>query len=199
MSYAGKYNFGFSKPFIAKYSYDASTQQKSYSDGFLCGEGVSTTVTPAYANAKQYGDNRVCEEVNEFTSAAVELTVTKMPLKASEVLFGHTVDDTSEYTEVSKGGDTANYVGYGFTTKNSDGTYDACVLTKVKFTEGADGFTTKGDSITFKNPVLSGSAVEDETGTWREKKFGFASEADALEWVQTKLGPSASRLSGLGE
>lgn len=187
-AYKGAYNFGFSKPYIAKYNYNEETGKISYSDGFLVGEGVNTTVTPNYANAALYGDNVKVDEVNEFSGAAIALGVTRMPLVASNVLFGHKIDDTIDHTETSNANDTPNFVGYGFTTKNTDGTYDACVLYKCKFVEGEDAFTTKGDSIAFKQPTLSGSAfANDQTKDWRKKKFGFTSEEDAHAWVKEIL------------
>ncbi len=192
MPFLGSYNYGFSKPYIAKYNYDESAGTVSYTDGFTCGEGVNTSIAPAYANAKLYGDNKVCEEINEFVNAEITLGVTRMPLKAAEVLFGHTIDDT-EGLETSNGNDVANFVGYGFTAKNSDGTYDACVLLKVKFSEAADTYNTKEDSITFKKPNLNGSAITDDVSNdWRKKKYGFTTEALAEAWVKTQLGGSAS-------
>lgn len=192
MAYMGAYNFGFSKPIIAKYVYDESTGEVSYLNQFQCGEGVSTTVTPNYANAKLYGDNKCVEEVNEFTNATISLGVTKMPLVAANMLFGHTITNTdaasgsdADYTEKSNVNDTANFVGYGFTAKNTDGTYDACVLYKVKFSEGEDAYNTKGDSISFKQPTLSGSALaSDADNNWRIKKYGFTSETAAETWVK---------------
>lgn len=188
MGYNGAYNFGLSKPRIAKYNYNEASGTVTYTNGFACGEAVNTTVAPAYAETSLYGDNRSVEELSEFTSAAVTLGVTRMPLIAANVLFGHEIDE-DELTEKSNSNDNAQFVGYGFTTKNSNGTYDACVLYKVKFAEGEDAYATKSDSITFKQPTLSGKAVARDTdGQWREKKLGFPSEAAALAWVDTKLG-----------
>lgn len=181
-----KYKFGFSRPWIAKYNYDEMAGTITYSDGFKCGEGANTNVTPSYVSEKLHGDNTVVEEVTEFSSAAVTLGVTKMPLVAGAILFGHAVSGTNEKSFT---GDIANYVGYGFTVKNTDGTYDACVLPKVKFQEGADAYETKGSSIVFKKPELSGNAYGRNTdGEWREKEYNFATEALAEEWIKTKLG-----------
>lgn len=188
MGYKGAYNFGLSKPRIAKYNYDEASGTVSYTQGFACGEAVNTAVTPAYAEASLYGDNKSVEELSEFSSAAVTLGVTRMPLVAANVLFGHAINE-DELTEKSNSNDNANFVGYGFTTKNSNGTYDACVLFKVKFAEGEDSYATKADSITFKQPTITGKAVPRDTDSqWREKKYGFASEAAALAWIDTKLG-----------
>ena len=188
MNFNGSYNFGFSKPIVAKYNYNSSTGVVSYSDAIQIGEGVSTSVTPSYANAKLYGDNRTVEEVNEFVNAAIALGVTRVPLKAAELLYGHEINEI-DGIEHSKAGDVSNYVGYGFTAKNSDGTYDACVLRKVKFVEGEDTYQTKGESVTFKQPSLSGSALApDDGGDWRTKAYGFVSEEAAENWVKSVLG-----------
>ena len=188
MGYKGAYNYGLSKPRIARYNYNEAAGTISYTNGFACGEAVNTSVAPAYASASLPGDNIIVEEINEFTSAVVNLGVTRLPLIAASILFGHTVDELN-LTEKSNANDNALFVGYGFTTKNSNGTYDACVLHKVKFSEGEDSYQTKGDSITFKQPTISGTAVARDTdGQWREKKYGFASEAEALAWVDAQLG-----------
>ena len=192
------YNFGLSKPIVAKYNYNPSTGVVSYSDRLVVGEGVNTSITPSYANAKLYGDNKAVEEVNEFKNAAVTLGVTTMPAEAGPPLFGHTLD-ADKKTEHSKAGDVSNFVGYGFTAKNSDGTYDACVLRKVKFVEGEDAYSTKGESITFKTPTLNGSALTpDDDGDWRTKQFGFASEALAVAWIDTTLGLTTQSAGGSG-
>lgn len=177
-------NFGLSKPWIAKYS------DGTYSDAFQCGKAISTAVTPQTVEASLYADNQQVEDVKEFNYADVTLGVNTLPTKAAEVLFGHKIGST-DGEEVSNTGDSASYVGYGFVVAAMDGgtkKYQGCVLHKAKFTEGEESYTTKGDSITFVTPSLSGKAYGDENGDWRTKSKLFDTETEADEWVQKKLG-----------
>lgn len=175
-------NFGLSKPWIAKYS------ASGYTGAFQCGKAISTAVTPNTVTASLYADNQQVEDVTEFSNATVTLGVNTLPATAAPILFGHTKNGDEE---VSNTGDSASYVGYGFVVAAMDEgvkKYQGCVLHKVKFAEGEESYSTKGDQITFATPNLNGTAYGDERGDWRTKSELFATEAEADKWVQTKLG-----------
>ena len=185
---AKSYNIGLSMPIIAKYNFNAETRVITYSDAFRCGEAMTTTITPNYVTGALYGDNKKVDEASEFVDATLAIGSTIMPSSAPSILFGHDVNGTTG-VETSGANDVSNYVGYGVTVKNSDGSYDALVLYKAKFTEGAENFQTKGSSMNYVTPQLSGSAVTRDTDDkWRVKNFGFASESDAVDWICSVLG-----------
>ena len=178
-------NFGLSKPWIAKYN----PTTNNYSNAFKCGNAINTAVTPNFNEAGLFGDNRQVENVVEFKNANVSLGVDRMPVIAASVMFGHTV--TEEGGEISKASDSANYVGYGFITSEMvDGVkrYRACFLYKVQFKEGEEAYETKGDSIVFKTPALSGTSMSIENGEWRDKSPYFDTEDGADQWLQVKVG-----------
>lgn len=190
---AKAYNFGLSRPIIAQYTYTPAAGQTpasvSYSDAFQCGEAMNTTVTPNYATGELYGDNKKVDEISEFKDATVSCGSTIMPLSAYSTLYGHTISTSGDASQTDQTSDTPNYVGYGFAIKNSDGSYDACVLVKVRFTEGAENFQTKGDGINYVTPSMEGTAMARDTDdVWRLKSYGFESEADAVDWICTTMG-----------
>lgn len=177
-------NFGLSNPWIAKLNPNGK-----YSDAFKCGEAVNTSITPNYNEASLFGDNRQVENVSEFKNANVSLGVTKMPVVAANVVFGHKITDAGE--EKANADDASNYVGYGFITaemENGVKKYKACVLYKVKYKEGEESYETKGDSIVFKTPTLNGTAMARDDGEWRKKSPYFTSEDEADKWIQTEFG-----------
>lgn len=179
--------FGMSTPIIAKRTDTNGTE--SYSDGFICGKAIGTDVTPNYNEASAYGDNVLAEYAKEFKDADVNLNVTTLPSEAVTVMFGHTINQTTG--EIIYGaGDSANEVGYGFFANeqvNGEKKYLACWLPRVKFTEAAESYTTKGDSIEFKNPSLSGKGYADNAGNWKHK-MTFDTEAEAVAWLKEKAG-----------
>ncbi|MCI7791896.1 MAG: major tail protein [Lachnospiraceae bacterium] len=176
--------FGLSNPWIAK----LDVKNKTYSGGFKNGTAVGTDVTPQYNEANLYGDNVLQESTKEFKYADVTLNTTHMPIEAANVMFGHKVDsDTKEITYNAS--DAANYVGYGFyASEKIDGktTYIAAILPKVIFAEAAENYTTKGDSLEFKTPSVSGKAMPLEDGTWKVKKT-FETEQEAVAFIKEYL------------
>lgn len=178
----GKY-FGLSKPWIAKLNSDGTYDN---TNKFKNGAAISTTITPQYSEASLYADNKLDEYIKEFREADVELGVNAMPAVAADVLFGHSVVDGEI---IYNADDSANYVGYGFVPALADGVkkYRGVFLPKVKFTEGAEGYQTKGDNITFVTPSLTGKALPGATGTWRIKSEEFDTEAEAEAWILSQF------------
>jgi phi13 family phage major tail protein len=175
--------YGLSNPFIAKLDVAKGT----YSEGFQCGEAVGSEVNPNYIEGSLHGDNKLVEHVKVFKDADVTLTVTTLPLKAAEIMFGHEISEENN-SETDSVDDEANYVGYGFIAqeiKNGVVTYPAAWLPKVKFSEPSDSFTTNGDSITFGTPQVSGKAASDASTNWRYKQT-FATHEEAVTWLKGK-------------
>lgn len=174
---------GVAKPTIAKYT------DGTYSDAFACGKAIQIDVTPQYAEGTLFGDNLTAEHDKEFKYAEVSLNTTTLPIKAHEIMFGHTVGESEE--EVTfKAADEAGYVGFGFyITEKVDGKRKVVGtwLPKVKFAEGAESYKTKGDNIEYQTPTFTGQAEAMEDGTWKEVKV-FTTEAEAQAWIDEKSG-----------
>lgn len=182
---------GLLYPYIAKYT------ENGYTDGFKCGSAIATNVTPTYAEGSLQGDNQTVIYKKKFTDADVSLTVTELPSVAAEVMFGHTVTNDEV---IYKSTDDSNYVGFGYVsdyeTDSGAAGYEATVMPQVKFTEDAVQYQTRGDSITFTSPSVSGKARADANGEWKYvKKFDTLVEADA--YIKDKLDFPDASLSSL--
>ncbi len=178
-------NFGASRPWIA----ELDEKTNKYINAFKCGELVNTSVNPQYNTASLFGDNRKVEELRLLKQADVVLGVTTMPVKASNVMFGHKVKEDG--SEVSNVLDEGKYVGYGFITQemiNKVKKHRACLLYRVKFNEGQEDYETQGENIVFKTPTINGSALTLDNGDWKEKSPYFETEDQADEWIKEKLG-----------
>lgn len=174
---------GLKKPYVAKY--DETTGL--YSDGFLVNKGIEIVFTPAFNSAPYSGDDEIVKKIDVFKNATVAAKMTKLPIAAASVIFGHTVNGTEV---VRKTTDKANYVGYGYVTTevNDTGadTYKAQIIPKVKFMDGGETYTTNGDSITITSPQINGMAVADLNGKWLIEK-SFNTEAEAVTYVKSTL------------
>lgn len=182
--------FGLRYPLIAKYNRTTGV----YSDGFTCGKAVSLEVTPNYSEGSLYGDDEQAEYEKAFTNANVTLGTTTLPVEAAETVFGHTVDSGTN-TVTKKTTDESNYVGVGVVIDEVvDGVkkYFAYIINCAQFSEGSESFQTKGDSITFANPSITGLAIGDKTSVWQTKK-PFDDAASALAYIKTtfNMGPTA--------
>lgn len=176
---------GLAKPTVAQLTEPANT----YSKAFRLGKAIQIDITPAYAEGSLYGDNSKAEYDKEFNYADVVFNTTTLPIDAHTVMFGHTASADGDGITF-KGNDAAGYVGVGFyVTEVVDGVrkYVASWLPKVKFTEGAESYKTKGEAIEYQTPSISGQAVANSKGIWKEVK-PFTTETEAEEWLKTKSG-----------
>lgn len=173
---------GLAKPTIAKLGTDGK-----YTNGFRCGRAIDTSITPQFAEGSLFGDNTKAEYDKEFKHADITLGTTTLPIKAHNVMFGHKVNE--DETEITyNAGDESGYVGYGFyVTKKEEGkkSYEAAWLPKCKFVDGADSYKTKGDTIEYQTPSISGQALALDDGTWKEVKV-FTTEQEAQAWIDEK-------------
>lgn len=172
---------GFRKLTVA-----AMADDGTYGTPATLGKAVSMSITPNSAEGTLYGDDVAVEHDEAFTDADVTLGSTYIPTALWATIFGHTVS-TDEVTFGAA--DTAPYIGIGaIAPKKIDGVekYEAIFLTKVKMSEPESSFETKGDSITYNTPEISGSAIADGNGVWKLTKE-CATEADAQTWITSQF------------
>ena len=178
---------GLAYPTIAKL--DPATD--TYSDGFRMGKAVSVNINTNYNEANLPGDNVIAETVKEFRDGTIDLGITTIPIEAYETVFGHTVTPGEDGTLiVDKTDDVPNYVGVGLVKEELvDGkkSYIAMWIKKVLFTESGENAQTKGETISFQTPTITGTVLALADKTWRERKI-FDNEADAIAYIDEQAG-----------
>ena len=173
-------------PVIAPYSEDA-TGKVSYGAGKRVGKLMKVDVNPNFEKVKVYADDDVAEEVDIFKNAAIALGTNHIPVDCEPVMFGSTYDPEKR-SAVYGEDDNGQYVGFGsIYCKKIDkkDVYFMEWLHKVKFVLPNESRTTKGESISFNTPSISGTAYNDANGKWRTVD-NFDSLADALDALYTK-------------
>lgn len=166
------------------------SENGAYSGGFTCGHAMEMSITPQYAEGSLFGDDMKVEYDKEFKYADVSIGTTSLPIEAHEVMFGHEVKKETGESVTFKSTDEAGYVGVGvYVTEKVDGKrrYVACWMPKCKFSEGADSFKTKGDTVEYQTPTVSGQALALDDGIWKETKVFDAKDAVAA-WINEKAG-----------
>ena len=121
---------------------------------------------------------------------SLELNVSDIPLETQAELLGHTVDAG---VLKKNGGDVPPWVAVGFRTLKSNGSYRYYWLNKGKFATPEEDLKTKGDSIEFTTPTISGSFVKrDSDDEWqRQADADDSASATAItKWFNGPLQPT---------
>ena len=182
---------GLRKPIVGKMNVNGG-----YDDPIAVGKAIGITVTPNYAEASLYGDDIQAEYDKTFNYADITLNTTSLPVKAHEVMFGHSRGENG--TEiVQNSNDEQNYLGMGWASvEKVDGVRRFCAnfVYKSKFSEPNEDYSTKGENIEYKTPSLSGRAVSLDDGVW--KCFDtFETEREALNYIYGKFGKKLETLN----
>lgn len=175
---------GLRKPIIAAY-----IGNKTYGDPFAFGKAIGLQVTPNYAEGSLNADDEQSEYDKEFNYAETTLNTNTIPLIAHEIMFGHAIDKEKRSVTYNKD-DQANFVGQGWVSvEKVDGkrAFVGNILYKAKYSEPAEDYATKGDSIEYKTPSISGRAISDDDGDWKDTQT-FETVAEALNWIYEKFG-----------
>lgn len=176
---------GLARPVIA--AYRVQDGQNVYSDGIRFGKAVRIEISPTYEDVSDYGDINDTDEEQECTGADVTLGISEIPQEAENIVFGHTVAGDEARSNVS---DRASPIGIGVRTReviSGKVRYLAIWLHKVRLTEEGQDNETKGDSITYATPSVTGRALPDEDGDWRTKKI-FETKEAADVWLDQMAG-----------
>lgn len=158
---------------------------KTVGEPVTIGKLIEITVKPNFKEATLYADDDIAEQIREFDSADISLSVDEVAIEAAVDIFGLTKSTLTSYTAVyitEKGDNDSNYGTYGFiyaTIKDSVTAYNVYMLHRVKFEPPEDKVQTKGENITFSTPTISGKAYKDSDGEWRTRVFGIDTLANA--------------------
>lgn len=180
---------GLRKPIIAQMKNDGT-----YDDPFAFGKAIGLQVTPNYAEGSLYADDSQAEYDKEFSYAEVTLNTSTIPIVAHEKMFGHTV---TEKNVKFNGDDQNNDVGLGWISVekvNGVRSFIGNFLEKVKFSEPSEDYSTRGESIEYKTPSITGRASTVDGGSWKETEI-FNTEAEAKNWIYEKFGKTMGILN----
>lgn len=168
----------------------------TYDGAQTLGKAVSASVEITNNSAKLFADDTLAESDTSFASGTITLGVADDDPSIFADLLGHEVvpaESVGAFPQIiKKSTDVAPYVGVGrIATKMVDGAYQYKVefLYKVKFSEPSASENTKGESVEFSTPEVSGiiSALGDTEGTWSKSKT-FSNKSDALIYLKSLMG-----------
>ena len=190
---------GLSKPYYAKYNYDALTGKVTYSDGGLMGKLIEMTVEPeATDDSNLYADNGIAESERAFVGGNVTITTDHLTQEVSKAILGvtettETVEGIDEEIKVLDFDDDMEQPELGFgdiikTKKDGVLIWRAVILCRIKFSIPAENATTQGESIEWQTPELNGTLMKSEAGKHPWKRVvDFKSEENAEKYIKHYL------------
>ena len=162
---------------------EPDTGMPTYEAAVNLGELVKAELSITLASGEIYGDDRLVEKVEEFSSGTLSIEVVDMTDEIEAKVFG------SNYSEegllVDKTSDTIPYGGVGYyksMIRNGKKCYKAYFHPKCKAAAGTDSANTKSSSISLASTPFSFTVFEPNDGDWRYRKT-FSTEAEAKAWI----------------
>lgn len=164
------------------------TDKETYGTPVRMAKAISAKLSVEVAEAILYADDGTDEIEKEFVSGEIVLNVNDLLPADLAALLGQTQDDDN----VVYGGETdeAPYVAIGFRAKKAGGQYKYIWLYKVKFAIPDESYTTKGDSIEFSTPEITGQFIKRSDGLWKAEHVAAPDNAVAASWFTTVREPN---------
>lgn len=177
------------------------TSFPTYDTALDMGPLVSVADTITYASARNYGDNKLQESVDEFQELAVTVSMTEMPLKAAAAVYGAALSANGGVGYGAE--DEAPEGALGFYTskisKDASGVqkkfYQGVFYPVLKGSRQGATYNTKGQSITFANGQANFTGTAEENGFFQVFSANLATEKEAKAWVDKMLKGGAEALT----
>lgn len=192
---------GLSIPVIADYKAEGNTV--TYTDPVVASKAVEYSISiTASENNALWGDNGIAEnDKGTFQSGELSLSTTDLEQTISQRILGTKIikktygDGKTADVQVFDDEQTAPYLGYGIIEMhriNGVDRFKAIWLNKVFFNIPENAATTKGETIDWQVPEITGTINRSDAITkvgedtivhpWEEDAW-FDSEIEALEFL----------------
>lgn len=195
---------GLRKLLYAILKTDTVDADTTYGDVKIFGKAIESSFNPSLAEAELYADDALAESVTEFSKGDLTLGVSDDDDTVFAEILGKTVKEVKvgekTFNEViSKGDDTPPWVGVAqIVPKMVNGVkkYKAEVLLKVKFKPYQQSVKTKGSTLEFTTPSVSGVVALAENGVYK-RHATCSTEDEALSYIAHVFGSDLTKIKEL--
>lgn len=141
--------------------------EEKYGTPVRMAKAISAEMSVEVAEAILYADDGADEVVKEFVSGELTLNVNDLMPADLAAILGQTQDD--DQVVYAGENDDPPYMAIGFRAKKANGMYKYIWLYKVKFAIPSENYQTKGDSIEFTTPEITGQFIKRPDGLWKSR------------------------------
>ncbi len=157
---------------------------------------ISANVNPNSSSSTLFADDGPYDSAATLGEISLELNMADIPATISAALLGHTY---ASGMLVKKSSDVPPYVAVGYRSLKSNGYYRYTWLYKGKFTDGETANATKGDSIEYQTPTITGAFVKrDYDDAWQleaDSDDSNVAPATITNWFASVIPPSGTALT----
>ena len=197
---------GLRKLLYAKILTEPAEADVTYSDVKIFGKAIESSFSPSLAEAELYADDMLAESVNEFSKGDLTLGVSDDDDSVFAEVLGKKVEaikigEQTVNEVTSAGGDTPPWVGVAqIVPKMVNGVkkYKAEVLVKVKFKPYQQSAKTKGSTLEFTTPSVTGVVALAENGKYK-RHATCLTEDEALTYIAHVFGSKLENIKALYE
>ena len=168
----------------------AGDETETYGTPVRLAKAIKAELSVEVAEAILYADDGAAEVVKEFISGELKLKVNDLPPAETAVLLGQMQDNDQVVFAGEE--DDPPYVAIGFRAKKPRGKYKYIWLYKVKFAVPSETYDTKGDSIEFATPEITGEFIKRPDGKWKADHEGLPDTGPALTWFAQVREPNVT-------
>lgn len=115
---------------------------------------ISANVNPNSSSATLFYDDGPGDTATTLGEITLELNLADIPLEVQAIWLGH---EFANGILKRKAADVPPWLALGFRTLKSNGAYRYMWLAKGKFAIPEEDYQTKGDSVEFQTPTISGT------------------------------------------
>lgn len=145
--------------------------EETYGTPVRMAKAISAEMSVEVAEAILYADDGADEVVKEFVSGELTLNVNDLMPADLAAILGQTQDD--DQVVYAGENDDPPYMAIGFRAKKANGMYKYIWLYKVKFAIPSESYQTKGDSIEFTTPEITGQFIKRPDGLWKAEHLSL--------------------------
>lgn len=187
---------GMRHPVVATVATEVAGQALTYNAGMVMGHAIMGNLTITRNQNPLRGDDVEVENDNSITGMSIEMGLDDIMEAVRVYMLGLEVvnGETNQWNETAA---PAPYVGFGYIRvrkKNGITFYQAIWCHKAQFGQTAENSATKGETIEWQTPTLTGRVMGVYNSSGNEPSFRhialFATEADAIAWLNTKANMS---------
>ena len=185
--------------YIAAAKAEYTESSVTFSEGKRIGKGITINKSNEYSETKLYADNELAESDESFSKGTLTINTDDYGFKKEDVLpvqaylFGHEYKPANESEPeqlIKSSSDKRPFLGIAYIKtrkKNGELSYEVTLIYKVKFNPSAEDSKTKGESVEFSTPTITGSVytcAADGKQDAYEKVLEFDTYEEAVTFIK---------------
>lgn len=181
---------GLRDVYYAELLTDPASGTPTYDTSVRIVGAMSANVNPNTSTDTLFADDGPFDTATTMGDIELELNMADIPLETQAFLLGHTF---ASGLLIRRSSDSPPWVAIAYKTLKSNGAYRYYWLAKGKFAIPEEAYETRGDSISFQTPTITGAFVKrDSDDEWQrtadEDDTGFAPNW-STDWFDDPLTP----------